>query len=135
MAIVRFESRDDCDLVEVQFVSSHGSLSDVRLLVDSGFTGASSFVLSDKLRKLALANLSSAHAAGALMGRQPRVLVQCRIPTVLFDRKLSAILADLEPLSLPSDVVGMVGLTFLRQFRGWGGERGLQGKWRFFLST
>jgi len=46
MAIAYFDSLDDCDLVEVEFVDSYGVRSTQRLLVDSGFTGVSSFVLS-----------------------------------------------------------------------------------------
>ncbi len=101
---------------------------------DNGFTGASSFVLSDELSELSWANLSSAHAAGALSGRQQRVLVRCRIPSMAFERNLAAIVTDLGPLSLPAGVRGMVGLTFLRQFRSWGAERGEQSTWRFFLA-
>lgn len=135
MAVVRFESPDDCDLVEVEFVTSRGSHSAVRLFVDSGFTGASSLILSDDLREFALANLSSAHAAGALTGHLQRVLVRCSIPAIAFERNLAAILADVGSLSLPAGVDGMVGLNFLRQFQGWGAERGAQGMWRFFLAS
>lgn len=107
----------------------------VRLFVDSGFTGASSFVLSDELRGLALANLSSAQAAGALTGRQQRVLVRCNIPALPFDRTLAAIVADVKTLSLPNGIDGMAGLTFLRQFKRWGAERDAQGVWQFFLAV
>ena len=135
MAMVHFDSLEDCDLVEVEFVNFHGSQSAVCLFVDSGFTGASSFVLSDNLRELALANLSSAHAAGALTGRQQRVLVRCSIPAISFECNLSAILTDVRSLSLPAGVHGMVGLTFLRQFKSWGAERVGQESWRFFLAS
>lgn len=134
MALAYFESLADCDLVEVEFVDSRGSQSTVRLFVDSGFTGASSFVLSDDLRELALANLTSAQAAGALTGRQQRVLVRCSIPAISFEGNLSAILTDVGSLSLPPGVHGMVGLTFLRQFKSWGAERVRQDTWRFFLA-
>lgn len=135
MGIVRFDSLDDCDVVEVEFITSSGSQVAVRLFVDSGFTGASSFVLSDKLRELALANLSSAHAAGALAGRQQRVLVRCSIPAITFERDLAAVVTDVRSLSLPAGVDGMVGLMFLRQFRSWGAECGPGGMWRFFLAV
>lgn len=36
-------------------------------------------------------------------------------------------------VSLPDGIHGMVGLTFLRQFKCWGAERGADEKWRFFL--
>lgn len=134
MSIVRFESLDDCDLVEVEFVTSHRSRLLVRLFVDSGFTGASSFVLSENLRELALANLSSAHTAGALTGRQRRVLVRCSLPAISFERNLAAVLTDVRPLSLPLGVDGMVGLTFLRQFKSWGAECGPKNSWQFFLA-
>lgn len=135
MAIVRFESLDECDLVEVEFVASHGGRVTARRFVDSGFTGASSFVLSDELRDVALANLSSAYAAGALTGRQERVLVRCSIPAISFERNLPAIVSDLGSLNLPAGVDGMVGLTFLRQFKSWGAEHSVDGKWRFFLAS
>lgn len=135
MAIVRFESPDNCDLVEVEVVNSSGNQRAVRLLVDSGFTGASSFVLSNDMGDLALANLAACQAAGALTGRQRRVLVRCSIPAISFDRKLAAILTDVVSLSLPSGMHGMAGLTFLRQFKSWGAERGERKTWRFFLAT
>lgn len=84
MAIARFDSIDDCEVAEIELVGSNGNRVTVRMLVDSGFTGASSFVLSDRLFGFALANLPSAHAAGALSGRQRRVVVQCRISTISF---------------------------------------------------
>ena len=135
MAIVHFASLDDCDLVEVEFVAADGRRLPARLFVDSGFTGASSVVLPDNLRDLALANLSSAYAAGALAGRQQRALVRCSIEALSFERNLAAILGDLTLLSLPLGVDGMVGLTFLRQFKSWGAERSAQGAWRFFLAS
>jgi hypothetical protein len=135
MEIVRIESLEDCDLVEVEFVASNGGRVPVRLFVDSGFTGASSFVLPANFRELALANLSSASAAGALTGRQERVLVRCSIRAISFERNLAAILTDLRSLSLPSGVAGMVGLTFLRQFQSWGAECAVEGTWRFFLAS
>ena len=67
MAIVRFESIDDGDLVEIDFATSRGT--------------------------------------------------------------------DVESLSLPAGVQGMVGLTFLRQFKSWGAERGERETWRFFLAN
>jgi predicted aspartyl protease len=135
MAIVHFASLDDCDLVEVEFVTSDGSRLVARLLVDSGFTGVSSFVLPDRLRDVAMANLSSAYAAGALTGRQQRALVCCSIAALSFERRLAAILTDLRSLSLPPGTDGMVGLTFLRQFKSWGAERSEHGAWRFFLTS
>ena len=134
MSVAYFESLEDCDLIEVEFVDLRGNELAVRLFVDSGFTGASAFVLSDELSQLALANLSSAHVAGALTGRQRRVLVRCSIPAISFECSLSAILADVGSLSLPPGVRGMVGLSFLRQFRSWGAERVGREAWRFFLS-
>jgi hypothetical protein len=61
MAVAYFQSPEDCDLIEVELVGANGGQLAVRLFVDSGFTGASTFVLSEDLRELALANLSAAH--------------------------------------------------------------------------
>jgi hypothetical protein len=135
MPVVYFESLEDCDLVEVEFARVDGRQTGVRLFVDSGFTGASSFVLSDELSELALANLPCALAAGALSGRQQRVLVRCSIPGISFQPNLGAILTDVKPLELPAAVQGMAGLTFLRQFTSWGAERVEQSGWRFFLAS
>lgn len=65
MGIVRFESLDDCDLVEIELVAADGSRSELRLFVDSRFTGASSFVLSGSLREFALATLLLVRGRGA----------------------------------------------------------------------
>lgn len=135
MAIVHFPSLAECDLVEVEFVTADGRRLPARLLVDSGFTGASSFVLPDNFRHAVLANLSSAYAAGALRGRQERALIRCSILANSFERNLPAIFTDLRALSLPAGVDGMVGLTFLRQFKSWGAERDAHGAWRFFLAS
>lgn len=133
MAVAHFECLEECDLIEVVFVTSDGVRVPLRLLVDSGFTGVSSFVLSDHWRELALANLSSAHAAGALTGRQERALVRCSIPSLGFERNLAAILTDVGTLSLAPGVHGMAELTFLRQFKLWGAERVARDAWQFFL--
>ena len=135
MAIIYFASLADCDVVEVEFVAFDGRRFPARLFVDSAFTGASSFVLPDNLPDLALANLSSAYAVGALAGRQQRALVRCSIPALSFERNLAAILTDLSALSLPAGVDGMVGLTFLRQFKRWGADCDGQGTWHFLLAT
>lgn len=135
MAIVHFASLNDCDLIEVEFVTSHGRRFPARLLVDSGFTGSSCFVLPESIPDLALANLSSAYATGALTGSQQRAIVRCSIPALSYERSVAAIIADLRSLSLPPGVGGMVGLAFLRQFKSWGAERNKQGKWEFFLAT
>jgi hypothetical protein len=44
-----------------------------------------------------------------------------------------ATIADVSSLSLPSDVEGLAGLSFLRQFARWGAERSEVGR-RFILS-
>jgi len=77
--------------------------------------------------------MAPAPAAGALHGEQNRAWVTCRITEIGFQKTLIAILADLEPLSLPEGVRGMVGLSFLRHFARWGAEQSADG-WRFFLS-
>jgi hypothetical protein len=106
-----------------------------RLLVDSGFTGQSCFVLPQSASDLAHAPASTSQAAGALQGAQSRIVVMCAIPALSFQTAAIAILADTSGLALPPDVHGMVGLRFLRHFRRWGAEQTEGGDWRFFLET
>ena len=51
----------------------------------------------------------------------------------VFQRTLIAIVTDVSSLSLPSDIEGMAGLRFLRQFARWGAQR-TDTTWQFFLS-
>src|ERR1700730_2636573 len=105
-----------------------------KLLVDSGFTGKSSVVLANDANDLIRALLPSAQATGALQGAQDRAWVTCRVPELNFECTLIAIITDISSLSLPPDVDGMVGLTFLRNFARWGAEHTPTG-WQFFLSN
>jgi hypothetical protein len=134
MAAVYFASLEDGDVVHVELSNRRGDSVSFCLFVDSGFTGESCLILSEDTDDFALANVSAAHTSGALHGRQRRILVDCRIPAIAFQRNLVAIVTDLTSLSLPPNVVGMVGLSFLRQFDRWGGERSEHGDWQFFLS-
>jgi len=59
--------------------------------------------------------------------------VICRIAGLNFQATLIAIITDTTSLSLPPQVEGLVGLTFLRQFASWGGQRTANG-WQVFLS-
>lgn len=47
MATAFFPSLADAEVIEVEFVRPDDSTQAMRLLVDSGFTGSSSFVLLD----------------------------------------------------------------------------------------
>ena len=133
MPTVYFPSLDDAEVVEVEFSSDSGTRRLLKLLVDSGFTGQSSIVLGIEEDDLIRAVMASAPATGALQGEQNRAWVTCQISEIGFQKTLIAILTDLAPLSLPEDIRGMVGLSFLRQFARWGSEHTADG-WQFFLS-
>jgi hypothetical protein len=131
MAVATFPSLGDCEVIEVEFTTLAGEAQRRRLLVDSGFTGASSFVLGEDDDGLIRATFDHAMATGALQGEQRRAWVTWRVPGLGLQKTSIAILANLEPLSLPEGVRGMVGLTFLRNFVRWGAEQSADG-WRFF---
>src|SRR5437667_12667036 len=95
----------------------------MKLLVDSGFVGQSSFVLAEDAAELFRAELPPTQTTGALHGLQNRAWVTCRILALSFQRTLIAIVGDISSLSLPADVEGMFGLRFLRQFGRWGAEQ------------
>jgi hypothetical protein len=126
-------SAEDAELIEVDFVKLDGESRSLRLLVDSGFTGVSSFVLGEHAVDLVHAEYDPAEVIGAIQGQQNRAWVTCRIPALAFRRTLIAIITDTAKLSLPAGVEGLAGLTFLRQFARWGAERGEAG-WQFILS-
>ncbi|MSQ94237.1 MAG: hypothetical protein EXR98_06735 [Gemmataceae bacterium] len=135
MAIAHFPSFDDGDALDVGFLKPQGGELTLRLLVDSGFTGQSCFVLPVNANGLAHAAVPSAEVAGALQGVQKRVVVSCRIADLSFAVAAIAIIADTSGLALPVGVQGIVGLRFLRHFRRWGAEQTAVGAWRFFLET
>lgn len=135
MAMIYYPSREDSDIVDVQFLKPNGDTVFKTLLVDSGFTGQSCFVLSQDAIDLSHATAPAARTAGALEGMQNRVLVISRIPALGFQRTLIAIMTDMASLALPSGVEGMAGLRFLRHFARWGAELTTDGGWRFFLSN
>lgn len=134
MAIAFFDSLDDCDSVDVEFVSPDGLSIAKRLLVDSGFTGESCFVLPSARNSFALATVAASRVSGAFRGSQSRSLLLCRIPALSFERGLIAITTDVSPLSLPVGIDGIADLSFLRQFPRWGAEQTEDGDWRFYLS-
>jgi hypothetical protein len=135
MAIAYFPSLDEADTIDVVFVPPQGDTVNFRLLVDSGFTGKSSFVLSESETGLAHANVPAAEVVGALHGVQKRVVVMCRLEAIPIEIAAIAILADLASLALPTGVQGIVGLRFLRHFRRWGSERHTDKEWQFFLES
>ena len=59
MAVVYFPSLAECDVVEVELSHPSGSPTAKRLLVDSGFTGDSSLILSEDDAHLALATIAA----------------------------------------------------------------------------
>jgi hypothetical protein len=126
--VAYFPSLDAAETVEVGFIK-------LRLLVDSGFTGRSSFVLPESAAHLAHARAAASQVAGALEGTQTRMVVSCRVGALSFQTMAIAILADVSDLAIPPGVHGLVGLRFVRYFRRWGSERADDGTWRFFLET
>jgi predicted aspartyl protease len=135
MPVAYFPSLPSVETIEVIFVKPEGGELSIRLLVDSGFTGDSSFVLPKDTKELAHAHAAASKVAGALHGRQNRMVVSVRIPNLSFQALAIAIVADTSDLALPPEVGGMVGLQFLRRFRRWGSEQTDKGDWRFFLAT
>ena len=123
MAVAYFPSLDAAETVEIIFVKPTGGEEAIRLLVDSGFTGRSSFVLPEDRADLAHAQAAASQVAGALQGTRTRVVVSCRVTALSFQTSAIAILADVSGLALPPAVHGLAGLQFLRYFRRWGSER------------
>jgi hypothetical protein len=134
MATVYYRSIANAEVIDVEFLTLQGGTRSLKLLVDSGFTGNSSVILSQDAADLIQAQVPAAQAVGALQGPQERGWVTCRISELGFQRTVIAIITDISPLSLPPDVLGMVGLTFLRRFARWGAERTVDG-WQFLLSN
>ena len=135
MAISYFQSHEEADTLEVVFAKPDGAEVTLRLLVDSGFTGQSCFVLPENAEDLGHAAAPASQAAGALQGTQKRGVVSCRIASLSFHAVVIAIFADTAHLALPSGIQGIVGLRFLRHFRRWGAEQTVDRAWRFFLAT
>lgn len=135
MTIAYFPSLANGEIVDVAFAATQGGTLNLRLLVDSGFTGLSWFVLSRNTPNLAMRFAPAIHAFGAVQGPQQRVSVNCHIPAISFRAYAVAVLTDLAPLGLPVGVEGVAGLQFLRQFYRWGSERLTDGSWRFFLEA
>lgn len=133
MASVFYPSLADADVIDVQFLKLDGDVRSLRLLVDSGFTGSSSFVLPESAIDLIRAALPAKHTTGALQGMRDRGWVTCRITGLSFHATVIAIITDTASLALPPGVEGLAGLTFLRQFASWGSQRMANG-WQFFLS-
>lgn len=135
MPTVSFPSRPEFEVIDVWFVTVDGREKLQTLLVDSGFTGQSSFILAHAALEFFQSAATSCQATGALRGTQQRALVTCRLPDLSFEKSFLAILADVSQLALPPGIHGLVGLRFLRHFRRWGAERTDDGSWRFSLSS
>ena len=133
MAIVSYPSLPDAEVVDVELLKLDGSHRWLRFLVDSGFTGTNSLVLPHSAVDLVRAALPATPTTGALQGLQDRGWVTCRIAELDFRATVIAIITDTTSLALPPGVEGLIGLTFLRQFARWGGQRTARG-WEFFLS-
>ena len=135
MPTVFFPSRDDGDIIELELVTVGGAARTVFLMVDSGFFGLSSFVLSSEIDDVVLAPAPAGNVLGALRGVQTRGLVLCQIPDLGFRGSQIAIITDVNSLSLLPGTEGIVGLRFLRQFQEWGGVQRGAGVWHFFLTS
>jgi hypothetical protein len=133
MAIAYFASLSNADIVEIALIAPQGAIVNLRLLVDTGFAGSSSLLLSFNVAALAIGPAFPGHAYGAIHGLQSRVVVVCGIPSLSYQATAVAMLADLAPINLPPGVDGLAGLQFLRQFQRWGSEKQVAGSWRFFL--
>jgi hypothetical protein len=135
MAIAYFSSLKEVETLDLAFSRPQGGERVLRLLVDSGFTGHSSFVLPADAEELAQAMAPASESKGALRGIQRRIVVSCQMEALAFHVSAIAILADTSDLALPVGTQGLVGLRFLRHFRRWGAEQTEAGNWRFFLAT
>src|SRR4051812_41265725 len=100
MAIAFFSSIEEAETIEVAFVDPHGGKKMLRLLVDSGFTGQSSFVLPQSQDVLAHAAAPMAQVAGAIQGSQRCVVVSSEVRGLSINIIATAILADTASLSL-----------------------------------
>lgn len=123
MAVAAFLFHEGCAVVELAFRRNDGGGTLVRrLLVDSGFTGKSAFVLAPSdSALLGQKPAPASDTAGAIQGRQRRIWVTCEVLSLGFHRALPAIVGDLTPLGLPAGIHGMAGLAFLSRFIRWGG--------------
>jgi hypothetical protein len=72
MTTVSYPSLDDADVIQVEFLTLRGVVRPLKLLVDSGFTGTSSVILSNDAAELVRAEIQAAQAIGALRGAQNR---------------------------------------------------------------
>lgn len=133
MGTTFWPSAEDAELVEVEFIKLDGASRSLTLLVDSGFTGESSFVLGENAIDLIRADYDPVAVVGAVEGKRRRAFVKCSIPAMAFERTLISIITDISSLALPAGVNGLAGLSFLRQFARWGAESGEAG-WQFYLS-
>lgn len=129
MATVSFPFYKGCVVTEVEFHRNDGPGKVTRrLLIDSGFTGQSAFVLSSSDESILIQRIApDSTTQGALRGRQRRIWVTCELAGLQFQDTLLAICTDLAPLALPIGVSEVGGLRFLCCFSGWGGERGMNG--------
>lgn len=71
MATAFYPSLADAEVIDVEFVRPDGSTQAMRLLVDSGFTRSSSFVLPDSAADLTVAALPARQTTGELQGAKP----------------------------------------------------------------
>src|SRR5260370_17138740 len=91
MAVAYFPSLEQAEILEVAFLKPQGGEAAHRLLVDSGFTGQSCFVLPHAAVDLAQAAAPNSQATGALQGKQKRIVVTCRISALSFQKSVVAI--------------------------------------------
>ncbi len=135
MPIAYFPNYIFADVIEVWFFAKKGGKQSLRLLVDSGSIGESSFIVSNEILDLVHVPAVDSQLSGGLQGLQSRVMVPCEIPALSFQAITFAIVTDTSAFSLPPGVHGFVGLRFLRNFRRWGAEKTVTGDWQFFLET
>jgi len=104
MPVAYFPSLEQAETIEVTFLRPEGGETNLRLLVDSGFTGRSCFVLPESAGDLAQASAPASEATGALHGLQKHIVVTCRISSLSLELSAIAIFADASSLALPPGI-------------------------------
>jgi predicted aspartyl protease len=66
MRTTSWPSAKDSELIEVEFITLNGDVRSLKLLVDTGFTGKSSFVLAEDAFDLVRADYHPVQAVGAI---------------------------------------------------------------------
>jgi hypothetical protein len=134
VASITFPFRAGYPVVELVFLAPDGRRASRRLVVDTGFTGVSAFVLPAADASLADRSGPAGHVSGALTGVQDRSWLIASVPALRFRSSLLCICTDVSTLALPPGATGLAGLTFLQRFHHWGATRDASSAWSFELT-